>query len=50
MQERVGLKLSREISDSCIVITELYPVNHLRLVKTVKPAFNLGIPVYKMRK
>ncbi len=50
MQERVGLKLSREISDSCVVITELYPVNHLRLVKTIKPALNLGIPVYKMRK
>ncbi len=50
MQERVGLKLSREISDSCVVITELYPVNHLHLVKAIKPTLNLGIPVYKMRK
>lgn len=50
MQERVGLKLSRELSDSAVVITELYPISHFRIVKSLKAAFNLGIPVYKLRK
>lgn len=50
MQERVGLKLSQEIKKECIVITELYPVNHLKLIKTHKPKLNIGIPVYEMKK
>lgn len=50
MQERVGLKLDREIKNSCTVITELYPVNHLQTVQSFKPKLNLGVPVYKMKK
>lgn len=50
MQESIGLKLSREIKNDCLVITELYPVNHLKLIKAYKPKLNVGIPVYKMKK
>lgn len=50
MQEMLGLKLSHEIKKECTLITELYPVNHLRLIKTHKPQLNIGIPVYEMKK
>lgn len=50
MQDSVGLKLSHEIKNDCIVITELYPVNHLKLIQDYKPKLNVGIPVYKMKK
>ena len=50
MRDPLGLKLSKEIKNDCIVITELYSLNHLKVIKVYKPALNVGIPVFKMKR
>lgn len=50
MQELIGKKLSEEIKPDCLVISELYPVNHLKQIEAHKPSLGVGIPVYKLQK
>ena len=48
--EPLGKKLSKEIKDSCIVISEMFPLKHLEEVKSVQSSL-WGVPekyfVYK---
>lgn len=50
MQEFIGQKLSEEIKPDCLVISELYPINHLKEIEVHKPFLGIGIPVYKLQK